>query len=236
MLWLVGGGVFAIIFPLIHIGRLQTRSLLFSVLFFFVLLIFIILSIYLSCKLYQSSPKKAKKDTNNNNNKKWTNKKWLWTCFQMKDGFSEHNTVRFLLTSVRLIVLAWSASGKYGFSVSSFFVFCLACFASLFFSSNQILFFFVVVVVCSLFIIRSWFINIRSLWLFCQLFLLLLFQNNRVVNQNDIHFWEVMTFTKMERKREKVGKTIRGRKSVREQKRARKRDGKWRKAHDKSRT
>lgn len=29
--------------------------------------------------------------------------------------------------------------------------------------------------------------------------LLLLFKNNRIVNQNDIHFWEVMTFTKMER-------------------------------------
>lgn len=38
----------------------------------------------------------------------------------------------------------------------------------------------------------------------------------------------------MERKREKVGKTIRGRKSVREQKRARKRDGKGRKAQEKS--
>lgn len=58
-----------------------------------------------------------------------------------------------------------------------------------------------------LFIIRSWFINRRALWLFSWAFLLLflmmmvvvLFKNNRVVNQNDIHFWEVMTFTKMER-------------------------------------
>lgn len=114
--------------------------------------------------------KRRKKTPTTTTTKSEQTKKWLWTCFQMKDGFSEHNTVRFLLTSVRLIVRAWSASGKYGFSVSSFFVFCLACFASLFFSSNQILFFFVVVVVCSLFIIRSWFINIRSLWLFCQLF------------------------------------------------------------------
>lgn len=166
--------VFLLLYSLrfIHIGRLQTRSLLFSVLFFF-------LSFYWfsSCSpstslanYIKAHRKRRKKTPTTTTTKSEQTKKWLWTCFQMKDGFSEHNTVRFLLTSVRLIVLAWSASGKYGFSVSSFFVVCLACFASLFFSSNQILFFFVVVVVCSLFIIRSWFINIRSLWLFCQLF------------------------------------------------------------------
>lgn len=123
-------------------------------------LIFIMLFIYLLQIISKLTKKRTKKTSAQMKKKqkssKWHKKAVIVSLLLDERWFHwEYNTVRFLLTSVRFFVLAWSASGECGFSVSGSlsltlfsshsFVVWLACF-----TFYQILSCFVVVVSTSL--------------------------------------------------------------------------------------